>query len=103
MPDENKITADKITMPKGGGAIRGIGETFQPNPFSGTVSFSIPIATSPCRGFEPELSINYSSGSGNGPFGIGFGISMPNISRKTDKVSRNTMIQIRSLSPMLTT
>ncbi len=73
------------TLPKGGGAIRGIGETFQPNPFTGTATLSIPIKTSPCRGFEPVLSVDYSSGSGNGPFGLGFGLAIPNVSRKTEK------------------
>ncbi|NQZ65027.1 SpvB/TcaC N-terminal domain-containing protein, partial [Crocosphaera sp.] len=81
--DENKITATQVSLPKGGGAIQGIGETFQSNEFTGTASLSIPIATSPCRGFEPQLSVDYSSGAGNGIFGLGFGLSIPNISRKT--------------------
>ncbi len=72
-------------MPKGGGAIQGIGKTFQADEFTGGVTLSIPIPTSPCRGFEPQLSIAYSSGSGNGIFGLGFGLSVPNISRKTSK------------------
>ena len=32
-----------ISLPKGGGAIEGIGETFQLNLFSGTGNFSVPI------------------------------------------------------------
>ncbi|MDH3445784.1 MAG: FG-GAP-like repeat-containing protein, partial [Deltaproteobacteria bacterium] len=79
------ISVPKVSLPKGGGAIRGIGETFQPNPFTGTASLSIPIHTSPCRGFEPQLSLDYSSGSGNGIFGIGFSLDIPSISRKTEK------------------
>jgi hypothetical protein len=35
-----------ISLPKGGGAIKGIGETFQPNLFSGTGNYTIPIAIS---------------------------------------------------------
>jgi hypothetical protein len=35
-----------ISLPKGGGAIRGIGETFAANPVSGTGSFTILIVTS---------------------------------------------------------
>jgi len=47
---------------------------------------SISIATSPGRsGFGPQLSLSYDSGSGNGPFGFGWGLSLPAISRKTDK------------------
>ena len=75
-----------IALPKGGGAIKGIGETFQPNLFSGTGNHSIPIATSPGRsGFGPTLSVQYSSGNGNGPFGLGWQLSIPRITRKTEK------------------
>lgn len=75
-----------ITLPKGGGAIRGIGEKFAANPVTGTGSMSVPIATSPGRsGFGPQLSLSYDSGSGNGPFGFGWNLSLPSITRKTDK------------------
>ena len=75
-----------IELPKGGGAIRGIGEKFTANPVTGTGSMSIPIATSPGRGgFGPELSLSYDSGAGNGSFGFGWQLSLPSISRKTDK------------------
>jgi RHS repeat-associated protein len=78
--------SDVIALPKGGGAIKGIGETFQPNLFSGTGSHSVPIAVSPGRsGFEPTLSLQYSSANGNGPFGLGWQLSIPRITRKTEK------------------
>ena len=60
-----------ISIPKGGGAIRGIGEKFSVNPVTGTGSFSVPIFVSPARSsFGPQLSLSYNSGSGNGPFGL---------------------------------
>jgi|CXWL01.1.fsa_nt_gi RHS repeat-associated protein len=75
-----------ISLPKGGGAIRGIGEKFAANPVTGSGSMSVPIATSPGRsGFGPQLSLSYDSGAGNGPFGFGWNLSMPSITRKTDK------------------
>src|SRR5215208_4878002 len=75
-----------ISLPKGGGAIRGIGEKFSANPVTGTGSLSVPIYTSPGRsGFGPELSLAYDSGAGNGPFGFGWSLSIPSITRKTDK------------------
>lgn len=47
---------------------------------------TVPIATSPGRsGFGPQLSLSYDSGAGNGPFGFGWALSLPQISRKTDK------------------
>ena len=42
-------SAPAIDLPKGGGAIRGIGEKFAANPVTGTGSMSVPIATSPGR------------------------------------------------------
>ena len=47
---------------------------------------SVPLAVSPGRaGFGPHLDLTYDSGSGNGPFGFGWSLSIPSISRKTDK------------------
>src|SRR2546421_7088448 len=75
-----------LSLPKGGGAIRGIGEKFTANPVTGTGSMSVPIATSPGRsGFGPQLSLSYDSGSGNGLFGVGWNLSLPSITRRTDK------------------
>jgi hypothetical protein len=75
-----------ISLPKGGGAIKGIGETFQPNLFSGTGNFSVPIFTSPGRnGFGLKLTLQYSTGNGNGPLGLGWQLSIPRITRKTEK------------------
>jgi RHS repeat-associated protein len=75
-----------ISLPKGGGAIRGMGEKFAANPVTGTGTLTVPLATSPGRsGFGPQLSLYYDSGSGNGPFGFGWSLSLPAITRKTDK------------------
>ena len=88
-PTESSSSAPQtpaINLPKGGGAIRGIGEKFAANPVTGTGSMSVPIATSPGRsGFGPQLSLSYDSGAGNGPFGFGWSLSLPSITRKTDK------------------
>ncbi len=66
------VMAPNIELPKGGGAIRGVGEKFAANPVTGTGSLTIPIATSQGRsGFGPQLSLSYDSGAGNGPFGLG--------------------------------
>jgi RHS repeat-associated protein len=80
------VKAPALMLPKGGGAIRGIGEKFAVNPVTGTGSVSVTIATSPGRsGFGPQLSLTYDSGAGNGPFGFGWSLSLPSITRKTDK------------------
>ncbi|HMG76425.1 MAG TPA: SpvB/TcaC N-terminal domain-containing protein [Pyrinomonadaceae bacterium] len=82
----NQASLPAISLPKGGGAIRGIGEKFTANAVTGTGSLTVPIATSPGRsGFGPQLSLSYDSGSGNGPFGIGWNLSSQAITRRTDK------------------
>jgi len=79
-------TAPRISLPKGGGAIQGIGEKFSTNAMTGTGSLSVPLGASPGRvGFGPQLNLTYQSGAGNGPFGLGWELSLPSISRKTDK------------------
>ena len=80
------VSPPAINLPKGGGAIRGIGEKFAANPVSGTGSMTVPLAISPGRsGFGPQLTLSYDSGSGNGPFGFGWSLSLPSITRETDK------------------
>lgn len=80
------FTPPSVALPKGGGAIRGIGEKFGANPVNGTGSMTIPIFASPGRqDFGPKLALSYDSGAGNGPFGFGWTLDLPNITRKTDK------------------
>ena len=75
-----------VSLPKGGGAIKGMGEKFAANPVTGTGSMSVSIATSPGRSsFGPQLSLSYDSGAGNSIFGFGWNLSIPSITRKTDK------------------
>ncbi len=83
---KNIFQPPQVNLPKGGGAIQGIGEKFQANPVTGTGSMTVPIAMSPGRGgFTPQLSLSYDSGAGNSPFGLGWNISLASISRKTSK------------------
>ena len=80
------VSPPTISLPKGGGGIRGIGEKFSTNPVTGTGSMSIPIALSSGRGgFGPQMALSYDSGAGQGVFGLGWGLALPSISRKTDK------------------
>jgi RHS repeat-associated protein len=75
-----------LSLPQGGGAMRSIGETFKANPVTGTLSASIPIPVSPLpRGPVPQMALSYDSGSGNGPFGHGWSLGVPQIMRRTDR------------------
>ena len=80
------LAIPSISIPKGGGAVKGLGEKFTTNPSTGTASFDVPLAVPPGRdGFGPKLTLQYNSGGGNGPWGVGWQLSMPSIFRKTDK------------------
>ena len=78
--------ADVITLPTGGGALAGIGETFAPDPHTGTGNFSVPIALPPGRNtLQPHLALAYSTAAGNGPFGLGWSLSLPGVRRSTGR------------------
>jgi RHS repeat-associated protein len=86
MPNKSGVADQIISLPKGGGAIKGIGEKFQADLHTGTGNFSIPIAVPPGRnGFQPELTLGYSTGGGNGPFGLGWSLGIPGVTLKTSK------------------
>src|SRR5258708_30590401 len=85
-PEKRSISVPSLSLPKGWGAIKGIGEKFSANLVTGTGSLSVPIFTTPSRSdFYPKLSLSYDSGTGTGSFGLGWNLSIPSIIRKTDK------------------
>src|SRR3979411_1177348 len=85
-PLDQQFSPASITLPKGGGAIKGIGEKFAANPVTGTGSMTIPLPVSPGRsGFTPGLALSYDSGAGNGPYGFGWSLGYPTITRRTDR------------------
>ncbi|MBW7886236.1 MAG: VCBS repeat-containing protein, partial [Caldilineaceae bacterium] len=86
MSNKSGTSAQIISLPSGGGALRGIGETFSPDLHTGTGNFTVPLALPLGRsGFQPQLNLVYSTGNGNGPFGLGWSLSIPGVSRKTAK------------------
>jgi RHS repeat-associated protein len=86
MADKSASSNEIISLPKGGGALKGIGETFSPDLHTGTGNFTIPITVPPGRNsFQPQLNLVYSTGNGNGLFGLGWNLSIPGITRKTSK------------------
>ena len=86
MSTNSAASGQTIALPKGGGALHGIGEKFSPDLHTGTGNFTIPITLPSGRnGFQPQLNLVYSTGNGNGPFGLGWNLSIPGITRKTSK------------------
>lgn len=75
-----------LSLPKGGGAIRGLGEKFGANAWSGTAGVTVPLPLSSSRqGSAPALALAYDSGGAAGPFGLGWRLSSPDVVRKTSR------------------
>lgn len=74
----------RISLPQGGGAIRGVGDSFAADPHTGSGSFAVPLAVPPGRdGVEPAIGLTYCNGNGNGPFGLGWTGPSTSIRRRT--------------------
>lgn len=72
-----------IQLPSGGGALRGMGERFQANGFTGTGALHIPVPSTQSRSLSANLSLDYSSTGGQGIAGMGFALSRSASSRRT--------------------
>lgn len=86
MSNKSGNPSDIIAVPQGGGALKSIGEKFSPDLHTGTGNMTIPISLPPGRnGFQPKMDLVYSTGNGQGSYGLGWGLSIPGISRRTSK------------------
>ncbi|AOI68874.1 SpvB/TcaC N-terminal domain-containing protein [Burkholderia ubonensis] len=85
MQQDTSVTVPSLTLPKGGGAMTGIGDTLGQVGASGMAAISLPLPVSAGRGYAPGLTIDYSSGAGNSPFGIGWLLALPTIRRRTNR------------------
>lgn len=71
-------------LPGGGGTVAGLGETFSPDLATGTGTFTIPLdLPHGPNDIGPKLTLRYSTGSPNGPFGLGWSLPLPRILRST--------------------
>jgi RHS repeat-associated protein len=73
-----------LSLPNGGGALHGMGEKFSPDLHAGTGKATVPIVLPTGRnGFQPDLNLEYSTGHGNGLFGLGWSLGIPGVTRKS--------------------
>ncbi|MFE6488054.1 SpvB/TcaC N-terminal domain-containing protein, partial [Streptomyces sp. NPDC057757] len=81
---DSTAAGSAISLPQGGGAVGGLGEKFSPDLFTGTGNMSVPLTVPTGRpGATPSPALGYSTGNGNGPFGLGWQLSLPGVTRKT--------------------
>ncbi len=81
--NKQQVGVAPLSLPKGGGAIAGMGESLGAIGPSGLASLTLPLPISAGRGYAPRLALSYSSGAGNGPFGLGWQMGMLSIRRRT--------------------
>jgi RHS repeat-associated protein len=63
-----------------------LGDRFQPDLVRGSGSYSVPInLPKGPNELQPSLSLTYSTGSGNGPFGHGWQLGIARIERRSDR------------------
>jgi len=76
----SQIAAPTISLPRGGGAIRGIGEKFATNPVTGSATFRFCcLRPRAVVAFGPQLTLSYDSSNGNSPFWIRWRLALPSI------------------------
>lgn len=86
MAKPSGVSEQILSLPKGGGDVRGLGEKFTPDPHTGSGTYTVPIAAPEGRrGLTPSLTLSYSTGVGNGSFGLGWSAAPPAVRRKTKK------------------
>ena len=85
LPVSNLLPAP--VLPKGGGAVHGLGEQFSVQEQTGSCSLHVPLGLSPGRGasnpVDGKLSLTYQHGGGRSVFGWSWQLGMPYITRST--------------------
>ncbi|HDT4319726.1 TPA: virulence protein [Klebsiella aerogenes] len=71
------------SLPKGGGAITGMGEALSAGGPTSMVGLTLPLPAAVGRGYAPGLALSYQSSGGNGPFGMGWQAGTFSVSRST--------------------
>ena len=84
--DKNGVSPNSISRPTGPGSLEGLGDAFQPALNTGLARYSVELLMPPgVSGFTPSLTLDYDSGEGYGPLGIGWSFGPGCIRRQMDK------------------
>lgn len=86
MREDSGVAPGLASLPDGGGSVGPLGDRFQPDLVrgSGGYAFSVNCPKGP-NDLQPTLTLSYSTGSGNGPCGLGWRLNLPRIERRSDR------------------
>ena len=83
MPEQSGVGETSKSRFGGSAGVRTLGDAFQPNLAMGGGTFRVPIdLPSGPAGLTPKVELTYDTAAGNGPFGLGWNLSLPFISRR---------------------
>ncbi len=75
---------DHVILPTGPGSVNGVGPDYDPDLPNGSATLDIEIVVPRgVAGFNPELSLSYDSGNGNGIFGFGWDMGLYTVERRS--------------------
>lgn len=101
MATQNGADASILPLPKGGGAGRAIDESFQINLNTGAGLYQIPLKLPKGRDdLTPQLALAYTTGHGNGPYGLGWSMRLPSIRRDPGRRGEVFLFDGRELADM---
>ncbi|QCB93559.1 toxin TcdB middle/N-terminal domain-containing protein [Cellulomonas shaoxiangyii] len=79
------VGPDVLALPRGGGAVGGIGGGFAPDLNTGGGGYAVPLdLPQGVDGHTPQLTLQYGTAHGAGPFGLGWALSLPRVEVSTD-------------------
>lgn len=86
MRESSGVAPGVVSLPSGGGGVSPMGDRFQPDLVRGTGNYAVPIhLPKGPNELQPSLSLTYSTGLGNGPFGHGWSLGISRIERRSDR------------------
>ncbi|MEU1280309.1 toxin TcdB middle/N-terminal domain-containing protein [Streptomyces sp. NPDC005805] len=86
MPHLSGVSPQAVSLPKGGGDLRGLGGAFVADYNCGTGSYTLDLRLpNGPAGLRPALALAYNSGASNGAFGLGWSLGVPSIHRDGER------------------
>jgi RHS repeat-associated protein len=86
MRESSGVASNLADLPSGGGGVSPLGDRFQPDLVRGTGNYAVPLHLP--RGpneLQPSFQLSYSTGAGDGAFGLGWNLGTFSIERRTDR------------------